>query len=98
MKDAGRGYFSFISADVSAKLRLRKTDDVLREAASAILAPVTPSAELDAAVTALIADAEDRAPATPPAHRALADAEQERQRWLRVVQAARARTSPSPSG
>src|SRR3569833_2615391 len=64
-------------------LRLRKTDDVLAETASAILACVTPAAELAAAVKALIASAEDGMSADPPAHRALADAEQERRRWLR---------------
>lgn len=69
-------------------LRLRKTDDVLRETANAILAPVTPPTELESAVAALIAGSEDSSSTAPPAHRALADAEQERQRWLRVSQAA----------
>src|SRR3569623_269136 len=71
-------------------LRLRKTADVLRERAREILAPVTPPAELEAAVTATLARVEDSAPAAP-VHRALADAEQERQRWVRVLEAARAR-------
>lgn len=70
-------------------LRLRKTDDVLAETASAILAPVTLAGELAAAATALIARVEDNISVTPPAHRALADAEQERQRWLRISEAAK---------
>jgi hypothetical protein len=70
-------------------LRLRKTDDVLAETARAILAPVTPAEALAEAVTALIARVEQDAPCASPAHRALADAEQERQRWLQVCSVAR---------
>lgn len=80
-------------------LRLRKTDEVLAETARAILAPVTPADRLAGAIAALVARVEQGAPTAPPAHRALADAEQERQRWLRVGLAARrlaeqARTCP----
>src|SRR3569623_856698 len=46
-------------------LRLRKTADVLAETASAILASVTPGAELAAAVKALIASAEAGMSAAP---------------------------------
>lgn len=70
-------------------LRLRKTDDVLRETAREILGPTTPAAELAARANQLVARVEESVPGALPAHRALADAEQERQRWLRVRRAAK---------
>jgi hypothetical protein len=69
-------------------LRLRDTDEVLREAAEAILAPVVPAAQLDPMVAQLLALAAIRDPAAPPAHRALPDARQEWQRWLDIRDAA----------
>lgn len=82
-------------------LRLRSTDDVLAETARAILAPTLAAADLEEAAAELLLLFDDSALAGPPAHRALADAEQERQRWLSLRAAAadaaeRARTSPSP--
>lgn len=68
-------------------LRLRDTDDVLRETAEAILAPSVPAGELEPMVAQLLALAAIRDPAAPPAHRALPDAQQERERWLQVRQA-----------
>jgi hypothetical protein len=69
-------------------LRLRDTDDVLRDTAEAILAPVVTAADLGPMVAQLLALAAIRHPAAPPAHRALPDARQERQRWLEVREAA----------
>lgn len=69
-------------------LRLRDSDDARRECASAILASVIPPDRLDAFVLDLVALAEIRRNGEPPAHRALADAEDERARWLAVRAAA----------
>ena len=70
-------------------LRLRDSDDAQRECATAILAPVVPADRLTATVGDLLAMANVRAPGQTPAHRALADAEDERQCWPAVGQAAR---------
>ena len=70
-------------------LRLRNTDDALRETAMEILKPVIPSARLDVEVHNIVALAAG-AMSSPPAHRALADAIGEHARWLRVRQDARA--------
>jgi hypothetical protein len=70
------------------RLRLRRTDDVIADHAAAVLAPIVPSASLDAAVADLIARA--RHLELPPAHRALADAKVERERWGWVMDEARA--------
>jgi hypothetical protein len=65
-------------------LRLRDSDDAHRECATAILAPVIAPERLKEAVAQVLALSEVRAPNQPPAHRALADAEEERARWLMV--------------
>jgi hypothetical protein len=70
-------------------LRLRDSDAAHAEAAAAILRAVVPAGRLNEAVGNLLALTEVRAPGEPPAHRALADAEEERQRWLAVQAAAR---------
>ena len=67
-------------------LRLRDTDAVLYETAVAILEPVVPEPTLKPTIERLLA--ETREDAGEPAHRALADAEQERQRWLKLREAA----------
>lgn len=71
-------------------LRLRDSETAQREAAHAALAGRIPSALLAATVEDLLVHAAmaDRA---QPAHRALADAREERDRWLAVRDAARAR-------
>lgn len=69
-------------------LRLRDSDDVHRECAEAILAPIIPAASLAATVADLLAVTQVRWVSQQPAHRALADAEEERQRWLAVRAAA----------
>ncbi len=70
-------------------LRLRDSDDAHRECATAILAPVVPAELLVPTVDQLLAHTEIRAPGQPPAHRALADAVEEQQRWLAIGAAAR---------
>ena len=69
-------------------LRLRSTDDVLRDTAREILAPAVAAADLDEAVAELLLRFDDSALSQQPAHRALADAEQERERWLSLRAAA----------
>jgi hypothetical protein len=69
-------------------LRLRSTDDAIEEVARAILSPSVPPELLDATVENLVTLIEVRAPGKARAHRALADAEEERQRWLAVRDAA----------
>jgi hypothetical protein len=70
-------------------LRLRDSDDAHREATIAILAPVLPPDRLEQAVANLLTLTEVRARHRQPTHRALADAEDERARWLAVQTAAR---------
>jgi len=71
-------------------LRLRRTDEALRECALAILTPAVPQAELAAVVDAVVAAEDGRTAGGSPAHRALPDAQAERARWLAVRTAARA--------
>lgn len=70
-------------------LRLRDTDDAHRECAEAILKPILRPEELHGTVGNLLALTEIRDAGDPPAHRALADALEEQQRWLAVGDAAR---------
>lgn len=65
-------------------LRLRDSDDAHCELARTILAPVVPPHRLAATVRDLVAGAEIRKAGEAPAHRALADAIEERERWLLV--------------
>lgn len=69
-------------------LRLRGTDAVVMDSAMAILAPVVPVEALADVAESLMTIADLREEV--PAHRALADAEAERRRWLAVCDAARA--------
>ncbi len=72
-------------------LRLRDSDDARREAARAILAGHVAPSELEVIVDALIAPLDAAYRAQVPRHRALADAEEERRRWLAVRDAASVR-------
>lgn len=69
-------------------LRLRDTDEAIDEVAREVLAPVVLPDLLDATVDNLLTLIGVRAPGKLPAHRALADAEAERQRWLAARAAA----------
>lgn len=71
-------------------LRLRDTDEALRETVSDILRPHLPAARLDVEVHNIVARA-GAAKSRQPAHRALADATAEHETWIRARQAALAR-------
>jgi hypothetical protein len=79
-------------------LRLRDSDDAHRECAAAILAPVVPASQLLPTVDNLLTLTEIRAPGQAPAHRALADAAEEQQRWLAVRAAAQHLAANYPVG
>ncbi|MBB3912575.1 transcriptional regulator [Sphingomonas desiccabilis] len=70
-------------------LRLRDSDAAHRAAAVAILGPIVPADRLEDAIVDVLAKSEVRPPGQQPAHRALADAEDERARWLCVQATAR---------
>lgn len=74
-------------------LRLRDSDDALREVAEDTLAPRVSPEKLQEEVANLLALAEVRATNAPPAHRALADARAERDHWCAVRDAALARAA-----
>jgi hypothetical protein len=65
-------------------LRLRDTEEAHREAARTLLAPLLPDDALDSAVANAVSLAELRFRGGPVRHRAVDDAERERQRWLAV--------------
>ena len=69
-------------------LRLRDTDEALRETALELLSPVLGQPELDRQVHNLAARASVGGPERP-AHRALADAQEEYRTWARLRDAAR---------
>jgi len=69
-------------------LRLRDSEDARRETATKILAPFVPADQLGNAVADILALSEVRAPNEQPAHRALADAEDELAQWFAVKAAA----------
>ena len=65
-------------------LRLRDSDDAHLETAIALLQNAVPPERLGEVASSLVAGAEIRGPDEPPAHRALADAQEERLRWLLI--------------
>lgn len=71
-------------------LRLRDSDEAHRESVSEILAPVVPEARLAVIIDELLSRTDLGALSRIPAHRALADATEERERWLKVKAAAKA--------
>ena len=71
-------------------LRLRDTEEAQRETATAILRPAVSAAELGRVVSDVVTLAEVR-DRDVPAHRALADAREEWERWCDVKRAAEAR-------
>lgn len=79
-------------------LRLRDTEEAQREGATDILAGSMQGDDVKAAVTEIIASVAAEAERETPAHRALADAEAERQRWSAVCAAARARAASIRQG
>ena len=81
-------------------IRLADTEAALRELASALLAPFLPSSEIHRAIRKVLACAGDRFVGRRRVHRALPDAQLERERWLIVSELAhaygRAARKPSP--
>lgn len=71
-------------------LRLGDSDDALHACAAAILAPVIPADKLEKVIADLLIRAAIRAPGHQPAHRALADAQEEFEGWRAVRDAANA--------
>lgn len=69
-------------------LRLRDSDEALRECAIAILTPTVRPEALAQTVENLLVLTEVRDRRKPPAHRALADAQEEHDRWRALCQAA----------
>ncbi|HEX9947597.1 MAG TPA: transcriptional regulator [Allosphingosinicella sp.] len=65
-------------------LRLRDTEEARQEIATELLRGAVQPDELEAVVTGLLGQAVQWASLLPVRHRALADAEQERQLWLEV--------------
>lgn len=79
-------------------LRLKDSELAFAEAADARLPPRLPEAEAAAARAAVLAQAQQERAGRPVAHRALADAEEERRIWLRVQALAEAwEPRPGPS-
>lgn len=77
-------------------LRLRRSDDAMRECARSILSPALPEADLTAAVDTILSQSEAGVLDAIPAHRALPDAEAERAHWLAVCDAARELAAACP--
>jgi hypothetical protein len=71
-------------------VRLTDTDVGLVDLASALLAPFVPSSDIHRATRKIVAYAGDRFADREPAHRALPDAQLERERWLVVSELAHA--------
>jgi hypothetical protein len=71
-------------------LRLRDSDDAHLETAMALLQGAVEPAQIEGVASSLVASAEIRAAGEQPAHRALADAQEERLRWLKVRDEAKA--------
>ena len=65
-------------------LRLRDTEDAQRDTARALLTDAVPGEALDAEVEDILVLTGVRDRHGQPTHRALADAEEERQRWIAV--------------
>jgi len=70
-------------------LRVRDTDEARAETARRILAPTVPADRLHIEIADLLALVDVRRTTGQPAHRALADAQDEHRHWLDVVEAAR---------
>lgn len=69
-------------------LRLKDTDDACREAATELLRPIVPDEERDSILADILARVGKQFDAEDVRHRALADAERERRRWLEVCRLA----------
>lgn len=72
-------------------LRLKDTNEARHRLATDLLCPVLSGADLEAAVAAILAQAQEITDRQPVRHRALEDAERERQHWMAVGQVAEAK-------
>lgn len=79
-------------------LRLRDTDDAIRETAAAILGGFGPPEQRASALDTLVQSMAVLPPHTARAHRALPDAKEEHQRWLAARDAARHLAMAWPDG
>ena len=70
-------------------LRLRDSDEALRQTATDMLEGFVTAETLAVTVESLLESIEVRPPGSVPAHRALADAQEEHRHWLAVREAAR---------
>jgi len=89
----GRKWLSLLlrAGDLPADaITVGDTDEALLELASALLAPILPSSDIHRAARKIVAYAGDRFVGRRPAHRALPDAQFERERWLIVSELAHA--------
>lgn len=71
-------------------LRVRDTEEAHAEVARRILAPVVPPERLHIEIADLLTLVDARRQQDQPAHRALADAQDEHRHWLKIVAAAEA--------
>lgn len=78
-------------------LRLRDTEEAQRSAAADILRGAVPDEALGADVQAVLDQVRLAAEGQPVRHRALADAEAERDRWIEVCRLAEARRAQLPA-
>jgi hypothetical protein len=70
------------------RLRLRATEEAQRDTARKILQACIPADRIDAQIEAMVARVNAAAREAPTAHRALADAQAEREQWLAARTAA----------
>lgn len=71
-------------------LRLRDTDDAIAESVRELLQPLRTGTQIDVAVRVILSKVRRAAEERQPRHRALADAEKERWKWLEALRLARA--------
>jgi hypothetical protein len=72
-------------------MRLKDTDEAYLEAAAEVLSASLPPTQVTTLAAEIVAEVLDAADQRPVSHRALADAEQERQIWLEVRRLAQER-------
>ena len=69
-------------------LRLRDTDEALADSVLDLFRPALPQDRLGQAVADILAQVKQDADGRPVRHRALADAEEERRKWLEALRLA----------
>jgi hypothetical protein len=79
-------------------LRLKDTEEARAEAARTILEAALPEAEVEPALARVLAKATEMGRAAHVTHRAVEDAERERQVWLQVAHLAQEEAAHRPAG